>query len=259
MNDVHYVQSVYALLARMGVDPHDIELSYELPKSDSYVALAIPKTKVGIAIEGDVLDGFDKDGWYIKRLTEGELETFSRVFQSLSISSFEHVRRTSQNGMTKKGSKEEERLLAAILKSNIPNPNRNYRIARENGSELTTPDFTWEALKVAFFMDGLWWHVGKDDLEKSKMLTEIGNDNAKRDVALETNRVRATKDANNRSELGAMGWIILSCTDEDLQDDAGVATQVDRISKTLRQRKREMGSKTVQQLDPLEDLNDIVI
>lgn len=243
MSDTHFIQSVYALFARLGVDPHEIETDYDLEKTDSHVAIAIPSSKIGISIEGDVLDGFEKKGWYITRFNSGELETFRRVFQGINVSAFEHVRRTSQSGMTKQGSKEEERLLKALLNANVPNPNRNYRVARENGSELTTPDFVWEDAKVAFFMDGLWWHVGKDDAEKLRILSEGAADKEKSSVILETNRSRATKDADNRSELSSMGWTILACTDEDIATDEGVKRQVDRIAKTLRQKKKDSLSR----------------
>lgn len=259
MNDVHFIQSVYALFARLGVDPHEIEVDYDLEKSsESHIAFAIPSSKIGISLEGDVLDGFDKKGWYITRFNSGELETFKRVFNGINVSAFEHVRRTSQAGMTKQGSKEEEKLLKALLNANIPEPNRNLRIARENGSELTTPDFAWEDIKLAFFMDGLWWHVGKDDAEKMKILAEGASDKAKSDVIIETNRSRATKDADNRSELASMGWTILSCTDEDIASDEGVKKQVERISKTLRQKKKESRTRGANVVVPDEGIEVII-
>jgi len=208
-------------------------------------------------MEGDNIEGFEKKGWYITRFNSGELETFRRVYQGINVSAFEHVRRTSQAGMTKQGSKEEEKLLKALLSANIPTPNRNLRIARENGSELTTPDFAWEEPKVAFFMDGLWWHVGKDDGEKMKILAEGASDKDKSDVILATNRSRATKDADNRSELASMGWTILSCTDEDIASDDGVKKQVDRIAKTLRQKKREARQRNANVTS--DDIPDVII
>jgi G:T-mismatch repair DNA endonuclease (very short patch repair protein) len=240
------------------VDPHEIEVDYDLGKTESHVAIAIPSSKIGISLEGDVLDGFDKKGWYITRFNTGELETFKRVFEGINISAFEHVRRVSQAGMTKTGSKEEERLLKGLLNANVPNPDRNYRIARENGSELTTPDFVWEDVKIAFFMDGLWWHVTKDDTEKMKLIAEAANDKNKSNVAMDTNRSRATKDADNRSELSSMGWTVLSCTDEDIATDEGVKKQVDRISKTLRQKKNELRQRGANVSVP-DDIPDVII
>jgi G:T-mismatch repair DNA endonuclease (very short patch repair protein) len=235
---------MYSLLARLGVDPHELEVNYEHASGDdNFIALAIPTTKVGFALEGDVYDKFEKDGWYIVRFTIGELETFSRIYEAINVSGFEHVRRETQASMTKQGSKEEEMLLKAILSANLPKPNRNLRMVRDDGSELTTPDFAWEDVKVAFFMDGLWWHIGKDDKEKMRLLNEGALDPAKTEVIMNTSRHKATKDADIRSELSARGWTVLSCTDEDLADKEGVEKQVDRIARTLRQKKTELKAR----------------
>lgn len=239
-----FMQSMYSLLARLGVDPHELEVNYEHESDpENYIALAIPATKVGFAIEGDVYEKFEKDGWYITRFTLGELETFARIYNSVNVSGFEHVRRETQQNMSKQGSKEEELLLKAILSANLPKPNRNLRMERPDGSELTTPDFAWEDVKVAFFMDGLWWHVSKDDTEKMKMLNEGAADPAKTEVIMNTSRHKATKDADIRSELSAMGWTVLNCTDEDLATKEGVDKQVDRIARTLRQKKTELKAR----------------
>jgi G:T-mismatch repair DNA endonuclease (very short patch repair protein) len=258
LSENHFIQSIYALFARLGVDPHEIEVDYDLPKSESHVAIAIPSSKIGISLEGDELDGFDKKGWYITRFNTGELETFRRVFDGINVSAFEHTRRVSQAGMKKQGSKEEEKLLKGLLNANIPNPNRNLRLAREDGSELTTPDFVWEDIKLAFFMDGLWWHVTKDDTERMKLIAESATDKAKQNVVLDGNRAKATKDADIRSELSSQGWTVLSCTDEDLATDEGVKKQVERIAKTLRQKKKELRQRGGTVSEP-EDIPDVII
>jgi len=255
LDSFEWVQSVYKMLAYLGVDPHKVELSYELPGTDSHVAMAFPETKIAFSLEGDNIEGFDKDGWYVTRFHINELQTFSRVFSNIGVAAFEYIRRDSQQNMVKNGSKEEEWLLKGILNANIPSPNRNLRIAREDGSELTTPDFAWENLKVAFFLDGLWWHVNKDDKERIKMINESASDPAKAELVMESNRHKATKDADNRSELASMGWVILSCTDEDVSNEDGVAKQVERISKTLRRRREELSSPKAKK----ENMPEIII
>lgn len=243
LGNPHFIQAVYKLFALLDVDPHQIVVNYELPNSQSHVALAFPESKIGLALEGDNLEDFDKE-WYITKYTVGELETFRRIYDSLNIAAFEHLRRESQSNMVKNGSKEEEMLLKAILSANLPKPNRNLRINRENGSELTTPDFAWENVKVAFFLDGLWWHVGKDDKERVRMINESASDPAKAELVMESNRHKVSKDADNRSELSSMGWTILSCTDEDIASEEGIKKQVERIAKTLRQKLKDLRAGT---------------
>lgn len=232
--DNHFIQSVFQLLARLGIDPSTIVPGYEDPETNGYIALAFPEVRAGMSIEGDDPQPLIDDGWYIVNLSIGQLEAFAHVTRQLGLLGFENIRRQSEAAQVKTGSKEEERLLAALLAANIREPDRNFTIYRKNKTELTTPDFVWEDLKLAFFMDGLWWHVTKDDTRTINMMAEAGSDSEKGALLLDANKTRAERDTKNRSELAALGWRILACTDRDLATDKGVRAQVDLISRTMR-------------------------
>lgn len=231
----HPIIAALELLAMHGVNPNLFQLDYRTEDNSARVAVGIPKTKTGIALLGDRIDALEEEDWYITSLTNSDLEGFVKVFDAISTLYFEHARRKSQGEQVKKGSKEEEALLAAILQANLPEPDRNYRVYRENGNELTTPDFTWESLKVAFYMDGLWWHQTKDDAQMLNMLAEAGKDKDKGNLLKNQQRTRAQRDADNRSELASKGWQILTCTDADLTTEKDIQKQVKRIGQTLRQ------------------------
>lgn len=226
--------SIYKALVLLGIDPHVLRANYRNEEDTQRVALGAPDTKVGVSLQGDRIADLLEDGWFIPQFTSGEIDSFARVLTGLSNMSFEHIRRDSQNNQVKTGSREEEKLLAAILRANIKTPDRNFRIYREDKSELTTPDFTWEEYKVAFFMDGLWWHQAKDDKRLLDAISEASSDSDRSKMLMEGNKTRAQRDAANRSVLASMGWTVLSCTDADLTTDEGVERQVKVITQALR-------------------------
>lgn len=232
--DDHFIHSVFEMLARLGVDPHTVKPGYVSEDGAGRIAIAFPDSKVGLSIEGDRPEPFIDGGWYVAKVPVNQLQAFALAFRAIGTMAFEHIRRLSMTGQMKTGSKEEERLLSALLTANVTEPDRNYALYRENGTELTTPDFVWEDIKLAFFMDGLWWHISKDDDRTLKMIAEASSDKDKGDLLMNSNRSRAERDGHNRSELSAMGWRVLSCTDKDLDTEKGVQIQVKRIVKTMR-------------------------
>lgn len=138
---------------------------------------------------------------------------------------------------TKQTSQHEQWLMDAMIRHGLPTPDRNYRINRSNGRELTTPDFAWPSLKVAFFVDGLWWHTTKDDMAAMEALQDATSREKK--TILETNKVRAERDANIRSEMTIEGWKVISCSDRDLEDPANIEDQVEKIERLLRRSQQE--------------------
>lgn len=235
MSEESYFNAAFNILAMLGVDPHDLQINYEheIKGDKAWVAVAIPESRVALAVEGDNPEPLEKDGWHVSRIGLAQLKTMASVYSALNVFHFEHTRRSSMAGMVKNGSKEEARLLDAILLANLEEPDRNYVIRREDGSELTTPDFTWPHLKLAFYVDGLYWHVTKDDKE---ILQKIANNDegVDHDVIINDHKTRAQRDMTNRSELQADGWRILTCSDEDLHTDEGVEHQVNLIIKLMR-------------------------
>lgn len=227
---------MFEAMVLMGLNPNDWEINYEGDDGGT-LALAIPSIRVGMSFQGNDPQPFIDDGWFVQAMNLQDMPQFFRVWETLKEFQAQVKTRKSANEMVKSGSSQENALLAGIIRAGLPEPNRNLVVRRENGKELTVPDFAWEDVKLAFFVDGLWWHVGKDNRERRQAIENGDADVI--DAADKMSVSRRERDTDNRSELQVMGWRVLECTDKDLESASGVQKQVRRISKMLRQLRKE--------------------
>lgn len=228
--------SMFEAMVLMGLNPNDWEINYEGDDGGT-LALAIPGIRVGMSFQGNDPQPFIDDGWFVQAMNLQDMPQFFRVWETLKEFQAQVKTRKSANEMVKSGSSQENALLAGIIRAGLPEPNRNFVVRRENGKELTVPDFAWEDVKLAFFVDGLWWHVGKDNRERRQAIENGDADVI--DAADKMSVSRRERDTDNRSELQVMGWRVLECTDKDLESASGVQKQVRRISQMLRQLRKE--------------------
>ena len=228
--------SMFEAMVLMGLNPNDWEINYEGDDGGT-LALAIPGIRVGMSFQGNDPQPFIDDGWFVQAMNLQDMPQFFRVWETLKEFQAQVKTRKSANEMVKSGSSQENALLAGIIRAGLPEPNRNLVVRRENGKELTVPDFAWEDVKLAFFVDGLWWHVGKDNRERRQAIENGDADVI--DAADKMSVSRRERDTDNRSELQVMGWRVLECTDKDLESASGVQKQVRRISQMLRQLRKE--------------------
>lgn len=242
---------MFEAMVLMGLNPNDWEINYEGDDGGT-LALAIPGIRVGMSFQGNDPQPFIDDGWFVQAMNLQDMPQFFRVWETLKEFQAQVKTRKSANEMVKSGSSQENALLAGIIRAGLPEPNRNFVVRRENGKELTVPDFAWEDVKLAFFVDGLWWHVGKDNRERRQAIENGDADVI--DAADKMSVSRRERDTDNRSELQVMGWRVLECTDKDLESASGVQKQVRRISKMLRQlRKESNATETVAVSDKDEE------
>lgn len=242
---------MFEAMVLMGLNPNDWEINYEGDDGGT-LALAIPSIRVGMSFQGNDPQPFIDDGWFVQAMNLQDMPQFFRVWETLKEFQAQVKTRKSANEMVKSGSSQENALLAGIIRAGLPEPNRNLVVRRENGKELTVPDFAWEDVKLAFFVDGLWWHVGKDNRERRQAIENGDADVI--DAADKMSVSRRERDTDNRSELQVMGWRVLECTDKDLESASGVQKQVRRISKMLRQlRKESNATETVAVSDKDEE------
>lgn len=243
--------SMFEAMVLMGLNPNDWEINYEGDDGGT-LALAIPGIRVGMSFQGNDPQPFIDDGWFVQAMNLQDMPQFFRVWETLKEFQAQVKTRKSANEMVKSGSSQENALLAGIIRAGLPEPNRNFVVRRENGKELTVPDFAWEDVKLAFFVDGLWWHVGKDNRERRQAIENGDADVI--DAADKMSVSRRERDTDNRSELQVMGWRVLECTDKDLESASGVQKQVRRISQMLRQlRKESNATETVAVSDKDEE------
>lgn len=242
---------MFEAMVLMGLNPNDWEINYEGDDGGT-LALAIPSIRVGMSFQGNDPQPFIDDGWFVQAMNLQDMPQFFRVWETLKEFQAQVKTRKSANEMVKSGSSQENALLAGIIRAGLPEPNRNFVVRRENGKELTVPDFAWEDVKLAFFVDGLWWHVGKDNRERRQAIENGDADVI--DAADKMSVSRRERDTDNRSELQVMGWRVLECTDKDLESASGVQKQVRRISQMLRQlRKESAATETVAVSDKDEE------
>ena len=225
----HPVQTVYHLLAMMGVIKSESDLKIRYEGHDYNVSIALPLIKYAIAFEGDNTKGLEEDGWHIEHVAYRDVEPFSRVFFSVDNARVaEMYARADPN--VKTTSIPEEKLFIEFKRRRMPEPDRNYKFTRDDGSELTTPDFTWEDMKLAFFMDGSYWHSVKSDQD---IIKEIKSSRKMQDTIVEKRKDKTRKDGAIRSELAARGWTVLSCTDDDIETSEGLREIVDMVERAM--------------------------
>src|SRR5699024_6453047 len=166
-DDSHFIQSIYELMALIDIDPSRVKPNYTHESGDGRIVLALPDSKVGIRTEGDNAEPFIEDDWFIVHVSVSQMPTVHEMYKPMMSLSYQDISRRSTD-TTKKTSQHEQWLFDAIIRRGLPEPDRNLVLRKEDGKELTTPDFAWERIKVAFFVDGLWWHVTKDDRETDR-------------------------------------------------------------------------------------------
>lgn len=229
---------MFEAMVLLGLNPNEWSINYE-DDDGGTLALAIPELRVGMSFQGNDPQPLIDAGWFVVRMNLQEMPQFFHVWESLKEFQTQVKTRRSANEMVKSGSSQENALLAGIIRAGLPDPNRNLVIRRPDGKELTVPDFAWEDVKLAFFVDGLWWHVGKDNKERKDAIAR--GDSEIIDAADKMSVSRRERDTNNRSELQLMGWRVLECTDKDLETQSGVQKQVKRITQMLRQLRSSEG------------------
>ena len=229
-NNAHPLQSVYRLLAMScDLQPGDIQPRYA--SEGANVSIAVPKIKYAIAFEGDDYQILKDKGWHIENMSYSDIEPFSRVFFSVDAARVASVYSKADPNI-KNTSKPEEKLMSEIIRRILPEPDRNYKFIGDDGKELTTPDFTWEKEKIAFFMDGAYWHSVQSD---QQIMKEIQKSKKLRKDIANKRKDKVRNDGKIRSQLGMRGWIVLSCTDEDIADSKGVHEVVDMIEEAIKQ------------------------
>lgn len=228
-NLTHPVQTMYHLLAMMGVVKEESDLKVRYEGTDYNVSIALPLIKYAIAFDGDTTKGLEEDGWHIEKVQYRDVEPFSRIFFAIDNARVaEMYSRADPN--VKTTSIPEEKLLIEFKRRRMPEPDRNYKFTRDDGSELTTPDFTWEDMKLAFFMDGSYWHSVKSDQD---IIKEIKSSKKMQDSIVQKRKDKIRKDGAIRSELAARGWTVLSCTDDDIETAEGLKDIADMVERAM--------------------------
>ena len=152
MSSTAWVTAIYEAMVYLGINPHDIVPNYSSEEHEGNAAVAFPDEKVALSFQGNNSRPLKDEGWSVIHMNIADANAFASTWGSLKELRAELAMKQSAAAMIKTGSKEEQVLLKEIIRAGLPEPDRNFRIMRDNGQELTTPDFAWPDLKLAFFM-----------------------------------------------------------------------------------------------------------
>lgn len=203
-------------LALVGIDPRQEDengnrnLVYGYQEGGATVALALVHDRIALSFTGDEPGPLEEAGWTVIRFSVPDLEAFASVMNGILSVRRERVK--AKLTTPKQTSRAEERILNGIMESGLPVPVRDLAFYDDaSGREITTPDFSWESVKLAIYVDGGYWHHGKnvlDDLAEKE----------KRDIAKKVT-LRNEKDADNRRELqSTFGWTVIECSAEKIME-----------------------------------------
>ena len=254
--EIDSLDAMYILFGFVGAAEkvEDFVVPYEY--KNSRVSIAIPRIKYGLGFQSDKTTDLEEDGWHIEHISSADLEPFARVFRAIDNARIAKTYALVDPNV-KTTSIPEEKIYVELQRRILPIPDRNYKFVREDGTELTTPDFTWEAQKVAFFMDGAYWHSMKSDQE---IIRAIKNDKSKKleKSIIATRKDKVKNDKKIRSELASRGWRVLSCTDDELETPEGVREVVDMIERTLKISEQAASIQQKGSKDTLSLMNSII-
>ena len=233
-----FMQSlVLAGLNPRETDDHgDRSLRTNFVDRDARLTIALVKQQIGIAFTGDDAGTLEEEGWSIIHVPLRDMEAFANVMSC--VMQFRRELRKSEMTTPKTTSRAEEMLIDKLLGGdyNLPMPDRDYTFRdSETGREITVPDMAWPKLKVCVYVDGGWWHHGKDIVEELQM-----DDKEKRQMASRVTK-RNEKDENNRRYISAqLGWRYITCSAEKIVESdeylTGVADDIFKVYMDERQR-----------------------
>lgn len=184
----------------------------------SSVGMALPKQRIALVFTNDEYDELLADGWAIIKFSTKDLDSFGNIMDGI----LDVGREIRKSKMTtpKQTSKAEDMLINLLVSSkfNLPVPERDYTFRRDDGTELTVPDLAWERMKVCVYVDGGYWHFGKDVEDQLNNNLKL-SDKEKRETGKRVT-LRSEKDSKNRRYINArLGWQYIECSAEKIVDD----------------------------------------
>ena len=228
-------KSFVSALTLVGVNAREVDedgnrnLRFNYQNGTSRVAMALVKEQIAIAFTNDETYELEDDGWAIIRFSTRDLEAFHNVMSG--VLNVRRELRKSEMTTPKQTSKAEDMLIDMLVGSefNLPMPERDYTFRDEKtGREITVPDMAWEKYKVCVYVDGGWWHHGKDVVDQLQM-----DKKEQREIS---NRVtkRNEKDANSRRYIEAkLGWRHIACSAERIVESPEYLREVATDIKSI--------------------------
>lgn len=226
--------SLYRVLASLQVPAPDVPVAIHDSAGEriGMAPLGWPRIKLAIVFDHTERSALEAADWTAVVLDSSLSRVLPQALRFFDDVHFNYVLRVSEASAEMSTSSQEQVLLEALVRAGLPMPNRNLRLYRDDNSTLTVPDFAWEDRKLAVFLDGAYWHGGKnlDDLLKSAVAGGA-LDKGKRKAVQDRFEVKQDRDARNRRELTARGWTVIACS--ALEVDAGPDSVAELVQSVL--------------------------
>lgn len=233
-------EMLYRLWARSGI--HKPVVPCPHPTGGPDALLGWPGVQHAIVDARHDPAGWRKAGWTVTVLDRDTARALPAALSWLEDVSHDHRLATAETSATAATSSHERRLLDLLLRSDLPPPDRNLRFSA--GKVETVPDFAWADVRLAVFVDGAWWHGGR---ELSKLVADAASGKRGRKL-VDQHRTGTSRDAAKRRAMTAAGWTTLVVTDAELDEDGGVeaaAAEIVAAYRTCRSRLPPVDAKVL--------------
>ena len=224
---------LYRLLADTGLPQPTVPIKLGKGKhANAELALGWPDLKVGIGFDSHDPAPFERDNWTVVRLSGQLSHQLPAALKFLDTLLFAVTLHQAELAAEQNTSKTERRLLEGLLHAGLPQPDRNHEVRADDGSVETVPDFAWPDRKLAVFVDGSFYHGGRDLVE----LAQKASDSSSRRSAISDRwRNRSAADAEKRRRMTVNGWTVIAISDRDIDGGGdGLQAAVDDVASAWR-------------------------
>lgn len=221
---------LYRVLAGLGLPQPvvPVRIPTKPGKPDAELPVGWPDIKVGIAFPHSPAEVFERRDWTVVRLTTPVVKALTDALPFIDEVSFAHLLRASEAAANQSTSKTERKMLDAILRAGLPEPDRNFEVVNDEGRIITVPDFTWHDQKLVVMVDGHFWHGYQEIHDLAAQM----NSPERNRVTKDRFKSKAASDADARRWMTAHGWTVIVVSDKTIDDGpAAIAAAADEIAQ----------------------------
>lgn len=209
---------LYRLLKGIGFGQPEVPVV--LPGSNAELPIGWTDLEMALTLgneEADAARKFERAGWIVVAIPVSSMEASGPLLAFLDSLARAKLIAKSEREAKQSVSKTEEKLLKALLAAGLPEPDRNLEFRDASGRTITVPDFAWRNEKLAVYVDGHWYHGGKELAESLRGQVE-DDPQLQKDIQ-ERARNTASRDNIKRRAITKMGWAIHAVSDTEIDDD----------------------------------------
>lgn len=229
-------------VSKMPLSRKSMKTNYTDEDTNSVLSIAWPDLRIAIVFEKDIYNekALKAKNWTLMKLQTGSLAAAEPLLKVIKDLAVEREVQASVNKANMTVSKLENNFLRKMVEAGVPMPDRNFKVMDNDTNKLiTVPDFAWykigdKLVKTAVEVDGIYWHVIKDNEDLAKRYAE---DRSLKNNINEKTKIAHKHDSKKRRELQARGWRVVPLSSEDLEENP------DSIIRDIKKILREQAGK----------------